>query len=48
MFRKTLLLLIVLAVCLPPLASAQLGRWGEDTEGDLDSMIRSGRFKPFI
>ena len=48
MFRKTLLLLIILAVCLPPLASAQLGRWGEDTEGDLDSMIRSGRFSPFI
>ena len=48
MFRKTLLLLIVLALCLPPVASAQLGRWGEDTEGDLDSMIRSGRFSPFI
>jgi hypothetical protein len=47
-FRKTLLFLIVLAVCLPPLASAQLGRWGEDAEGDLDTMIRSGRFSPFI
>ncbi|MCK9997384.1 MAG: hypothetical protein KAH56_14005, partial [Candidatus Krumholzibacteria bacterium] len=41
-------LLIVLVSCLPQLASAQLGRWGDETEGDLDSMIRSGRFSPFI
>jgi hypothetical protein len=47
-FRKTILLLFVLWLCLPQLASAQLGRWGNDTEQDLDTMIRSGRFNPFI
>ena len=48
MFRKILLLLIVLVLCLPQLASAQFGRWDKSNEEDLETLIRSGRFSPFI
>ncbi len=52
MFRHTqflrLFLLVILGLCLPQMASAQLGRWGSDSEPDLDTLIKSGRFSPFI
>ena len=41
-------LLIVLILFLPQPASAQLGRWTSEGEEDLETLIRSGRFSPFI
>ncbi|RLD00429.1 MAG: hypothetical protein DRI65_16415 [Chloroflexota bacterium] len=48
MFRKTILLLIALALCLPELASAQFGRWSKEGQEDLETMVRSKRFRPFL
>lgn len=43
-----LFILIMLGLCLPQMASAQLGRWGGESEPDMDTMVRTGRFSPFI
>ena len=48
MLRKIILLLVVLTICLPELAAAQMGRWEQEGAEDFESMVRSGRFRPFI
>jgi hypothetical protein len=46
--RRLFLLLIIAGLCWPQLASAQFGRWSEDGDTDLESLIRSGKFRPFL
>jgi hypothetical protein len=48
MLRKIIPVLIVLAICLPELAAAQLGRWEKGGNEDLEALVRSERFRPFI
>ena len=48
MRSKIILTLLVIALCLPQMASAQLGRWGDGEGSDLANEIRRGRFTPFI
>ena len=43
-----LILLTVISLCLPQLASAQFGRWDSEGDGDLKAAITAGRFSPFI
>jgi hypothetical protein len=46
--RKSLLLTIVIALCLPQLASAQMGRWDNEGEGEFEFLIKTGKMRPFI
>ncbi len=48
MLRRIIPLLIVLAICLPEPVSAQFGRWEKEGNEDLESLVRSGRFRPFL
>ena len=48
MLLKFLILFVLIAMCLPPFASAQFGRWDDEGEGDFKAGIHAGRFKPFI
>ena len=48
MLRKSLILVTVLALLCPQLASAQFGRWDTEGEGDFDLMVSQGKFRPFI
>ena len=48
MIRRNLFLLTLLVICLPQLAFAQFGRWEKEGESSMESMIHSGRFRPFI
>jgi len=48
MLRRINLVLIILAIGLSEPASAQLGRWEKEGSEDLESLVRSGRFRPFL
>ncbi len=48
MLRKTIFLAVVIALCLPQLASAQLGRWDNEGEGEFEFLIKTGKMRPFI
>jgi len=47
--HKVLISAALLVLCLPSLATAQLGRWNtEDSESTFEEMFREGNFRPFI
>jgi hypothetical protein len=46
--RRFLLLLVIAGLCLPQLAVAQFGRWSDEGDTDLESLIRSGKFRPYL
>lgn len=46
--RRIFILLIILGLSLPQLASAQFGRWSDEGDTDLESLIKSGKFRPFL
>ena len=48
MRRQSLILLFLIILCLPQIASAQFGRWDNEGEGDFKAAIHAGRFSPFI
>lgn len=48
MLRKSLILLVVIALCIPQFASAQFGRWNNEGDGDFELMVSQGKFRPFI
>lgn len=46
--RRTTLLLIIIALLLPQITSAQMGRWSEDEAQPFEALVRMGKFRPFI
>lgn len=48
MLRNFLILVIIIALCIPQIASAQFGRWNNEGEGDFDLKLAEGKFRPFI
>ena len=48
MLRVICLLSLVCALCVPALASAQLGRWDDEESESLGEGIKAGRFRPFL
>ena len=42
------LLSLVIGLCLPAPAAAQLGRWDDDDSESLGEGIKTGRFRPFL
>lgn len=49
MRHKAFISLIILVLCLPQLATAQLGRWNDDgAETSFEQKITTGNYRPFI